>query len=235
MPETPNAQISDPLSPAAKEQRAFDEQRAELYWWFSSVFAKELSEQELAQYHSVDTRTFLTGLAQTPDLNVAADRLIDALNRLQDRPDAQLELSADYCDLFLKSDRDGALPYASVYLDESGLLNGEPAKQMDTLLQQHGVAVHSRLNEPSDHLAIELDFLGNLIVRGAHAAERAASDTHLAYQEQADFIEQHLLPWIERFAERCQRLDTFGFYAALSSLLCAFIQLDKAYLQGDSD
>ncbi|QSA19875.1 molecular chaperone TorD family protein, partial [Vibrio furnissii] len=29
------------------------------------------------------------------------------------RDDARLELAADFCDLFLKSDKDSALPYAS--------------------------------------------------------------------------------------------------------------------------
>lgn len=83
--------------------------------------------------------------------------MVEALNRLQNRQDAQLELAADFCDLFLKSDRDSALPYASVYTDK-GLLNGKPAQQMRELLGAHGVKVEQNLNEPEDHLAIQLDF-----------------------------------------------------------------------------
>lgn len=33
-----------------QEVKAFNEKRAEIYWWFSSLFAKELSEKELETY-----------------------------------------------------------------------------------------------------------------------------------------------------------------------------------------
>lgn len=41
-----------------QEVKAFNEKRAEIYWWFSSLFAKELSEKELETYHSVEIRSF---------------------------------------------------------------------------------------------------------------------------------------------------------------------------------
>ncbi|TON54002.1 molecular chaperone TorD family protein, partial [Vibrio parahaemolyticus] len=95
-----------------QEVKAFNEKRAEIYWWFSSLFAKELSEKELETYHSVEIRSFLAGLGENESLKPAVNRLVDALNRLQDRNDAQLELAADFCELFLKTDKYGALPYA---------------------------------------------------------------------------------------------------------------------------
>ncbi|MCV5688435.1 molecular chaperone TorD, partial [Escherichia coli] len=81
-----------------QEVKAFNEKRAEIYWWFSSLFAKELSEKELETYHSVEIRSFLAGLGENESLKPAVDRLVDALNRLQDRNDAQLELAADFCE-----------------------------------------------------------------------------------------------------------------------------------------
>lgn len=167
---------------------------------------------------------FLSGLADEQSLNREVKHLVEALNRLQDRQDAQLELAADFCDLFLKSDRDSALPYASVYADQ-GLLNGKPAQQMRELLSAHGVKVEQNLNEPEDHLAIQLDFLAHLAI-SANQIEHSAQ-LSLALQAQSDFISQHLLTWLPAFAERCTQFDAFGLYSAAARLALAFIQQDK--------
>ncbi|PAS43543.1 molecular chaperone TorD [Vibrio cholerae] len=207
-----------------QELKILNEKRAEIYWWLSSLFFKELSEQDIARYHSAEVRTFLSGLADEQSLNREVKHLVEALNRLQDRQDAQLELAADFCDLFLKSDRDSALPYASVYTDQ-GLLNGKPAQQMRELLRAHGVKVEQNLNEPEDHLAIQLDFLAHLAI-SANQIEHSAQ-LSLALQAQSDFISQHLLTWLPAFAERCTQFDAFGLYSAAARLALAFIQQDK--------
>ncbi|MGF1694695.1 molecular chaperone TorD [Vibrio kyushuensis] len=214
-----------------QEIKTFNEKRAEIYWWLSSLFAKELTVQDLAQYQTPQIRSFLTGLGENETLKPSIDRLVDALNRLLDREDAQLELSADFCDLFLKSDKDSALPYASMYIGKSGLLNDVPAKEVAELMAQHGVTVDETLNEPADHLAVELDFLGNLIIRSNELEQEKHLDEALAEQEQ--FISTHILTWTPQFNEKCQKLDEFGFYASVSELLCAFLELDCRYLVGE--
>lgn len=211
-----------------EEIKAFNEKRAEIYWWLSSLFASELDEQGLEQYQSPEIRAFLAGLGENIQLKKPVDKLVDALNRLQDREDAQLELSADFCELFLKSDKEGALPYASIYLDKSGNLNGKPAEEMTKVLAAHNIQVSQALNEPADHIAIELDFLGNLIIR----SNELEQEKHLnsALVEQAEFIRQHILSWTPQFNALCQQIDEFGFYSAVSDLLVAFLELDCLYL-----
>lgn len=214
-----------------QEIKAFNEKRAEIYWWLSSLFAKELTEENITQYHSPEIRSFLTGLGENEQLKPSIDRITDALNRLMDREDAQLELAADFCDLFLKSDRDSALPYASMYIGKSGLLNDTPAKEMEELMAEHGVEVDKNLNEPADHIAIELDFLGNLIIRSNEAEDEVKIEEAFAIQEQ--FIKQHLLSWTPSFSDKCQKLDEFGFYSAISAFSVAFLALDCSYLLGE--
>ena len=68
-----------------QEIKAFNEKRAEIYWWLSSLYAKELTEDNLQQYHSAEIRSFLTGLGENSHLKPAIERVIDALNRLMDR------------------------------------------------------------------------------------------------------------------------------------------------------
>tara|TARA_Y100001956_G_scaffold82937_1_gene107026 strand:+ start:1897 stop:2544 length:648 start_codon:yes stop_codon:yes gene_type:complete len=214
-----------------QEIKAFNEKRAEIYWWLSSLMAKELTQEALDQYHSAEIRSFLTGLGENEALKPAVSDVIDALNRLMDREDAQLELSADFCDLFLKSDRDSALPYASMYIGKSGLLNDEPAREIEALLQQYGVQVDENLNEPADHIAIELDFLGNLIIRSNELEQESAMEEALAAQDA--FICDHLLSWTPQFAAKCKNIDEFGFYSAIANLMVAFLELDSSYLKGE--
>ena len=214
-----------------QELKAFNEKRAEIYWWFSSLFAKELTPADLEQYQGPEIRSFLTGLGENPTLKPSIERMVDALNRQIDREDGQLELAADFCGLFLKSDKESALPYASMYVGTTGLLNDVPADEMAALLEKNGVAVDQSLNEPADHIAIELDLLGNIIIRSnALEQERHFEDAIL---EQEVFIRQHILNWTPKFSSKCQGLDKFGFYSAVTALLIAFLELDCQYLSGE--
>ncbi|UUM29735.1 molecular chaperone TorD [Vibrio japonicus] len=213
-----------------QEIKAFNEKRAEIYWWLSSLLARELTQESLEQYHSVEIRSFLSGLGENESLKPAVTKVVDSLNRLLDREDAQLELAADFCDLFLKSDRDSALPYASIYIGKSGLLNDKPAKEMEDLMRSYDIEVDKSLNEPADHIAIELDFLGNLIILSNKLEKEHELDNALT--EQAQLIHQHLLSWTPQFSQKCQSLDKFGFYASIVQLLVSFLELDCRYLQG---
>lgn len=214
-----------------QELKAFNEKRAEIYWWFSSLFAKELTEADLEQYRSPEIRSFLSGLGENPSLKPAIDDVVDALNRQLDREDGQLELAADFCDLFLKSDKESALPYASMYIGTTGLLHDKPANEMDALLQKYGVAVEQGLNEPADHIAIELDLLGNIIIRSNELEQERHFEE--SFVEQEAFIHQHILSWVAKFATKCKGLDKFGFYSAVAALLVAFLELDCQYLTGE--
>lgn len=214
-----------------EETKAFNEKRAEIYWWLSSLFAKELTEQELEAYQTPDIRSFLTGLSENEELKGSVDKVVDALNRLQTREDAQLELAADFCELFLTSDKNAALPYASMYIGESGLLNDKPAQEMAALMEEKGIAIKEGLNEPADHIALELDFLGNMIIRSNELEK--LEHINDALLDQKAFIEKYLLSWFPQFKEKCVQHDEFGFYAGVASLLVDFCQLDCAYLGGE--
>ncbi|WED20755.1 molecular chaperone TorD [Vibrio sp. JC009] len=214
-----------------EETKAFNEKRAEIYWWLSSLFAKELTQKELDAYQTPEIRSFLSGLGENEILKPSVDRLTDALNRLQDREDAQLELAADFCDLFLKSDKGGALPYASLYIGDSGLLNDKPAQEMAELMQKKGIAIQEGLNEPADHIALELDFLGNMIIRSNELEKLEHINDALI--EQKAFIEKYMLSWFPQFSEKCQKFDEFGFYASVAAFLVDFCKLDCTYLGGE--
>jgi len=214
-----------------QETKAFNEKRAEIYWWLSSLFAREITEKELEAYHTPEIRGFIAGLGDNEQLKPATDKLIDALNRLQTREDVHLELAADFCGLFLTTEKNAALPYASMYIGKSGLLNDEPAKQVEQLMKDKGISMQEGFNEPADHLAVELDFLGNLIIRSNELEKEDKFEAALFEQKQ--FIDEHLLTWLPQFEQKCQQFDDFGFYSAVATLLVAFLHLDCQYIVGE--
>ncbi len=209
----------------------FNERRAEIYWWLSSLLTSELTAEQIEEYDSFEIRTFLANLAETPELSNAVNSLIEKLNQLKNREDAQLELAADFCGAFLGSNKTSALPYASIYLDKSGLLNAKPAQEMRDLLEKYDIAQKAEFNEPADHIAIELDFLGNLIVMTNQQQDEEKFEAYM--QAQADFINDKLLSWVPKFSQNCKKCDSFGFYAAITHLLSTFLQLDSTYLAGE--
>ncbi len=98
-------------------------------------------------------------------------------------------------------------------------------------MKNKGIAKREGFNEPADHVALELDFLGNLIVRSNEIDN--SDEFELALSEQKQFIEQHLLTWIPQFCAKCRQFDEFGFYAAVAELLLAFLKLDCEYISGE--
>ncbi|PSW03746.1 molecular chaperone TorD [Photobacterium lipolyticum] len=216
-----------------QEYIAFNEQRAEIYWWMSSLLARELTTEDFMEYHGDEMFTFLSGLGMTPELKQPVESFREAINRLKVREDAQLELAADFCGLFLSTPKSGALPYASMYVGESGLLNDKPAQDMNKLMEQYNIAQRKEFNEPADHIAVELDFMGNLIILANHQKDDEKREEVM--QAQLSFVNNMLLNWIPIFAQACKSRDNFGFYTAAVNLLVAFCQLDSAFLAGEEE
>ncbi|AMG32000.1 molecular chaperone TorD [Grimontia hollisae] len=210
---------------------AINEQRAEFYWWMSSLFATELTQKDLDNYHGADMDNYYSVLAMTEELKAPVDEFRHVLAKLKVREDAQLELAADFCGLFLSTPKSGALPYASMYIGKTGLLNDKPAEEMGQWMDKYGIAQRKDFNEPFDHLAIELDFMGNLVILANKEADEEQQEAMM--QEQLRFLETMIMPWIEQFQQTVQQFDPFGFYQAAANLLVAFIKLDLAFLKGE--
>ncbi|WP_165311677.1 molecular chaperone TorD [Vibrio ziniensis] len=214
-----------------KEIKAFNEKRAEIYWWLSGLFACELSSQDLSHYSSPEIYNFLAGLSENDHLAVSTHKLCATLKQLLKHEDAQVQIANSFYNLFLKCDGNSALPYASLYIDKSKMNNKTPAQAIAELMEQNGVHVQEQTNESYDHLAIELDFLGHLIIRSNELEKEARMEQALKFQ--ADYIRHHLLNWIPDFSFDCASKDKLGFYSSISVLLVAFLELDLNYLTGN--
>lgn len=199
---------------------ATSERRAELYWWFATLFAAELCDEQIAEYDTYDVRSFLKSLSTLDPMREAVAELNDAIARLLVREERATALAADFNALFLSP---GAVqPYESLLGDKAA------RSRMEQRLNRLAIDVGDKYQQPVDHLAIELDLMGNLIIRAAEATTADLRESWLGEQE--ELLHGHLLGWFDTFETACHAADPFGFYGACARLLGVFLKMDANYL-----
>ena len=193
------------------------EQMACVYAWLAQMFSRERDGEGLAQLQSSEMTEWFTVLKGEPSLEADVLLLEAKIAALKVREDATLELAADFCSLFLMSDKHAALPYASAHLE--GGPNYGVIKQ---LLSDAGMQVSDAFSESADHVAIFIELLSHL--------HFSLGESELNPQR-VDALRREtltgLLRWLPDFTAKCCRYDAFGFYGALSQLLLALVRLDN--------
>lgn len=75
---------------------ATSERRAQLYAWFSSLFAAPLDQQEIAEYEGYDGRAFLKSLATLDPMKLAVAQMTCAIETLLTEPLATSLLTQEF-------------------------------------------------------------------------------------------------------------------------------------------
>ncbi|EHG6611906.1 molecular chaperone TorD [Salmonella enterica subsp. enterica serovar 4,[5],12:b:-] len=196
-----------------KQPALAQEQYACVYAWLALLFFREVDDEGLIQLQSAEIADWLSLLKLQPALAASVALLEQKIAALSLRQDAQLELAADFCGLFLMTDKKSALPYASQYPQQ------EPG-MIKHLLLEAGMEVNDDFKEPTDHLAIYLELLSHLHFSLGESFQ----------QRRMNKLRQKtlssLLEWLPEFTNNCLKHDPYGFYAALSQLLLAIVRFD---------
>jgi len=130
-------------------------------------------------------------------------------------PDAATldRLAAEYADIYLTNGY-GASPCESVWLDQDGLTMQEPMFQIRNWYRRHGLAVEDWRKRTDDHLVNQLQFTAHLLDVDAETA---------SLEETARFLDEHLLRWIDTFADRVAARCETRLYAGLAQLTTAYL------------
>ena len=134
---------------------------------------------------------------------------------------ARDELAADYAAIYLTYALH-ASPCESVWLDQENLAMQAPMFQVRDFYRHHRLAAADWRTRPDDHLVLELHFLACLL----------QDDHPEALAEAARFLDQHLLRWLPRFAERVVARCATPFYAGAASLTAAYCDELRDLLAG---
>lgn len=192
--------------------------RAHLLAWLSSVFLHEPDAEFVGLLGAYESDRAVASLDAVPTVAAEARAMLAALRDLLTREgseaDAALALAGRYGTLFLGAGGPmAAHPYASIY--EEGRTHGTATQRTAAFLAIHGLGVCKDVQEPADHLGIQLAALAAL-------AEREAESTHTTATElretQAMFAKSEMCPWLVTFRDRVIRDDPDGYYAAAARL-----------------
>lgn len=126
-------------------------------------------------------------------------------------------LDGEYHALFIGIGRGELMPYGSWYL--TGFLMERPLAQLRQDLKRLGFARQESVKEPEDHAGALLETM-SLVITASMVSD----------QEQRQFFNRHIEPWMGRFFEDLQEAGSANFYSAVGALGEQFIEIDKQYL-----
>ncbi len=209
------------------------EARAVVYNFLSSLFAKEVTSDLVAQLTSTQGQSFLNSLALEPSLTGSIDGIKAKFAKLNSE-ESLLELAADFCGLFLVDGRTSVSPYAGQYVsdkksagqsvvtgsrrkEDKTQLFGELHQQMTEFLTDNKLQIHSDFPEPSDHISVILAYIAHLCVTKGS-------------MQQLNFINSYLMTWLSDFTQQVNEHDHGLFYCYVADLTLAWLNVDIEFL-----
>ena len=202
----------------------------------SPLFRKRPGPQELAEEADLRRQLYRVQAAaylDPPDaelLAFLADNYPFLLPGGPPKDDAGLQaLRADFTSLFHLS----AQPYEAALLDESGHLNARATDRVTDFYRACGFQPLHRAGVMGlDHLSAELEFMAHL-AEGEREAWRAgdASQAGESLENQARFLDEHLLRWMPVFTAAVEEEAETGLYRALARWTREFALADRLHVE----
>lgn len=131
------------------------------------------------------------------------------------------DLAVDYAAVFLaagSADGSAAIPCESVYTSPKRMFMQEAWEDARLRYAEQGLGKDGAVDDlHEDHLALELEFMAWLVENGT-------------VEEQAEFLNRHLLNWVPAFAADIKRYARTDFYKAAGRITAAFLALEGEYL-----
>lgn len=199
--------------------------RSEFYLMLARFYARPLTEDDLAH---LTTSDFAAMGAGEPLLEEGWNDIARFLSK-QHTGTRQL-LATDFTMTFdgvAALDEKVAVPYASVFLSEEGLLSRAPRNEVFLLFKREALRLKKGVTIPEDHLSFELEFLSVLSLRAAEALQ--ANNTEEAKRNLAlssEFIREHILVWFEMLSCLAMQLLETRFYRGVLKITKGYLAMD---------
>jgi putative dimethyl sulfoxide reductase chaperone len=217
-----------------EDLRKICSRRAEFHRFLSRAFKKEVDVAFL--YISAafqPTVTFLTSWQRKGELADGARLLematseIKAATTKQQRETLLNTLAAEYASMFL------GVGLKPVYITESANSTPEhvnyqrPYFEVKDAYKSLGFEKPNDFLEPEDHIAMELDFMGQLCGWTKECLETSNFEYASRYLKlQKEFLDDHLSKWHLKVCEGMRRATSSTFYVALANLTSGFLALE---------
>jgi TorA-specific chaperone len=123
-------------------------------------------------------------------------------------------LEEGYVRLFISAKGGITAPlYESCYEFEGAPLMGRAAAEMKERFEAKYLSVADTIQEPPDHLSIELEYLYFLLDKGWREEEDALA------AEAAEFASNTMLPWVSKVSEKLASEEECRYYPLMAAVL----------------
>jgi len=177
--------------------------------------AFELDEDSLAQLVDEQFPSTLALQLESDQAREGVKVLSAAMALISKKVDQELldELAADYANIYLIHQY-SASPCESVWIDEDGLTMQEPMFQIRKWYKKYQLEVPDWRQRTDDHLVFQLQFIASLLEK----------EDEESLKDAAQFMDEHLLRWINDFSRRIASRAMTPFYAGLVILTSAYVE-----------
>jgi len=206
----------------SRKENPITKARSSVYRLLASLFARELSEENISAFQKGNTRHLLDALETVPECVAIISHLKTHFSDIADPEQAVLDLAESYAWNFHGAGGPHSTPlYASVYLSTSHSTHQETEQELRSLL--HGQQLSSMISEqePYDHLSVILEFVSWLDEFEGDVSQRDSMQ-----KLRVEIIEKYLLSWLPAFTIRCNTADRLGFYSGLAMATLTFVKAD---------
>lgn len=137
------------------------------------------------------------------------------------------ELGCDYDALYRIPGKRFVRPWESPYVGPDETLFQQSTLDVRAWYHREGYELEAEQHFPDDHIAALMDFMARMSKR-AYDAYADADDDEAAriVAMQSDFLGQHVLTWVDEFAEKTAEHDSRGYYAAFARGMADFAAVD---------
>jgi TorA maturation chaperone TorD len=169
--------------------------------------------------------TTLAPAAPAPLPASAIGEFFEALSVAGETPE---DLRAEHTQLLIGPGKLPAPPWESVYSSGERVIFQRSTLEIRNFYRSQGFIPQLYPKVADDHIALELDFLRLLAQRALDAwSERDKTAYAASLQAGNDFLVEHLLQWVDRFARDLSLSDKSAFYSTLALTLVTFVNRDR--------
>lgn len=132
-------------------------------------------------------------------------------------------LAEEHTPLFISPWEPVVFPYESYYMERE--LYGASLAEVRGFLGRAGLEKREGFTEPEDHIACELEIMGQLIARQEAAKEPTEEERWLYLQ--GEFFRTHLLPWAFLLCDELEKREKAKFYKGIARVTRGFMELER--------
>ncbi len=198
--------------------------RKNFYEFLSEAFLGNVSREFI---QDMRRGAFPRPAIKNTDIRRGFDELYDWVNKPLSVEELLREIEDEYVRLFLGPGEAEVLPYQSAY--EGRPVYGETTLRLRGILADSGLRVSRRAGVGEDHIGVELRFMAHLC-EGAFSSLARGENVVESLEMQKKFLEENMLPWVDKLCEDLLRSGTAEFFGGLARVTRGFLREDRALL-----